>query len=103
MTEFNHETEQVCICAQQQAARDMPYVEVGVARRYQYHEASQRWYVEVDLQQATRIRARPSRSIGYGVLLTASLLSRKTSEKVMSNPHGNHGVCTESRGQPLAR
>jgi hypothetical protein len=42
-------TEQALAVAQQQAARDMPYVEVGVARRYQYHEASQRWYVEVDL------------------------------------------------------
>jgi hypothetical protein len=52
MTEFNHETEQVCICAQQQAALDMPYVEVGEARPYQYHFTSERFYVEVDLKHS---------------------------------------------------
>ena len=64
-------TEQALAVAQQQAARDMPYVEVGVARRYQYHEASQRWYVEVDLPTMTPRRAQPSRSIGCGALLMA--------------------------------
>lgn len=44
------EMEQACICAQQQAVREMPYVNVGEARLYQYHESSKRWYVEVDLQ-----------------------------------------------------
>jgi hypothetical protein len=46
------EMEQACICAQQQAVREMPYVNVGEARLYQYHESSKRWYVEVDLQHS---------------------------------------------------
>src|SRR5258708_20673392 len=34
-------TEQALAFAQQQAARDMPSVELGVASRYQHHEPSQ--------------------------------------------------------------
>ncbi len=53
MTENQHdaETEQACRRAAHQAALDMPYVEVGEVRPYQYHYPSGRWYVEVDLQQ----------------------------------------------------
>ena len=50
MEELRNETFQACICAQQQAALDMPYVEVGEARPYQYHYPSGRWYVEVDVR-----------------------------------------------------
>src|SRR5258708_6689802 len=41
---------QACICAQQQAMHDIPYVEVGEARPFQYHPESDRWYIEVDLK-----------------------------------------------------
>jgi hypothetical protein len=44
------QTWQACICAQEHAAHDIPYVEVGEARPYQYHYQSGRWYIEVDLQ-----------------------------------------------------
>jgi hypothetical protein len=36
--------------AQEQAMLDIPYVEVGESRLYQYHDSSKRWYIEVDLQ-----------------------------------------------------
>ena len=41
---------QACICAQEQAAHDIPYVEVGEARLFQYHARTFRWYVEIDLK-----------------------------------------------------
>ena len=50
MTDFDQETFAACICAQEQAAHDIPYVDVGEARPFQYHYISGRWYVEVDLQ-----------------------------------------------------
>jgi len=50
MAELNDETEQACRCATDQATLDIPSVEVGEVRPYQYHSPSGRWYVEVDLQ-----------------------------------------------------
>jgi hypothetical protein len=50
MAELNNEIEQACRAAQEQAAHDIPYVEVGEARPFQYHYQSDRLYVEVDLQ-----------------------------------------------------
>ncbi len=48
----DEQVEQACRCAQEQAALDMPYVEVEEVRLYQYHGSSGRWYVEVDLQHS---------------------------------------------------
>jgi hypothetical protein len=39
-----------CRCAQEQAAHDLPYAFVGEARLFQYHETSDRWYIEVDVK-----------------------------------------------------
>ena len=39
-----------CQCAQEQAAHDLPYAFVGEARLFQYHETSDRWYIEVDVK-----------------------------------------------------
>ena len=50
MAELINEVHQACICAQEQAMHDIPYVEVGEARPFQYHPKSDRWYIEVDLQ-----------------------------------------------------
>lgn len=50
MAELSNETEQACKAAQEQAAIDIPYVEVGEARPFQYHYKSGRLYVEVDLK-----------------------------------------------------
>ena len=50
MTDLSQDTFAACICAQEQAMHDIPYVEVGGARPFQYHPESDRWYIEVDLQ-----------------------------------------------------
>lgn len=50
MAELTNEVHQACICAQEQAMHDIPYVEVGEARPFQYHPQSDRWYIEVDLK-----------------------------------------------------
>ncbi len=42
-------TVQACRFAFEQAARDLPYAHAGEARLFQYHEHSQRWYIEVEV------------------------------------------------------
>ena len=47
----DEQIEQVCRCASRQAQLDIPYVEVVGSYPYEYHEKSDRWYVEVDVQR----------------------------------------------------
>ncbi len=49
---FEEETDAVCRCAADQAARDFPYTHVGEMRPYQYHFFSKRWYIEVDVHHS---------------------------------------------------
>ena len=46
----SEDTQEAKHCAQEQAMHDLPYALVGEARLFQYHEDSDRYYIEVDVQ-----------------------------------------------------